>query len=132
MIVTFDAELWIWDARRGDSWTFVTLPQEPSEDIRHLTAGPRRGFGSVRVRATIGDTTWATSIFPESGGGAYVLFLDNNVTIVNGSPRWPTRTCLNSAGPGDVILTNRTANNIAGANRARSTMLPRISTARFA
>jgi len=73
VIVTFDAELWIWDARRGDSWTFVTLPTDASEDIRHLTAGPRRGFGSVRVRVTIGDTTWATSVFPESGGGAYVL-----------------------------------------------------------
>lgn len=73
MIVTFEAELWVWDARRGDTWTFVTLPPEPSEDIRHLTAGPRRGFGSVRVRVTIGDTTWATSIFPESGGGPYVL-----------------------------------------------------------
>jgi hypothetical protein len=73
VIVTFDAELWVWDARRDESWTFVTLPQEQSEDIRHLTAGPRRGFGSVRVRVTIGGTTWATSIFPGNGGGPYVL-----------------------------------------------------------
>jgi hypothetical protein len=73
VIVTFDAELWIWDARREDSWTFVTLPADQSEDIRHLTAGPRRGFGSVRVRVTIGTTTWLTSIFPDSGGGGYVL-----------------------------------------------------------
>jgi hypothetical protein len=73
VIVTFDAELWVWDARQADSWTFVTLPAEASEDIRDFTAGPRRGFGSVRVRVTIGGTTWATSIFPESGGGGYVL-----------------------------------------------------------
>ena len=72
MVVVFDAELWIWDARRGDSWTFVSLPAEASEDIREVTAGPRRGFGSVRVRATVGTTTWTTSIFPDAARG-YVL-----------------------------------------------------------
>lgn len=73
MVVVFDAELWIWDARRGDSWTFVSLPAEASEEIRDLTAGGRRGFGSVRVRVTVGDSTWTTSIFPDSARNAYVL-----------------------------------------------------------
>lgn len=71
-MVKFDAELWMWDARRDDTWTFVSLPMETSEEIRDLTAGARRGFGSLRVRVTIGGSTWATSIFPSSGG-AYVL-----------------------------------------------------------
>jgi hypothetical protein len=73
VIVVFDAELWIWDARRADSWTFVSLPVEASEEIRELTDGPRRGFGSVRVRVTLGASTWTTSIFPDSARGAYVL-----------------------------------------------------------
>ncbi|MBG0564263.1 DUF1905 domain-containing protein [Actinoplanes aureus] len=73
MKVEFKAELWIWDARRGDSWTFVSLPAADSDEIRDLTAGQPRGFGSVRVRATIGGSTWTTSIFPDSGRGAYVL-----------------------------------------------------------
>jgi hypothetical protein len=73
VIVEFDADLWIWDARRGESWTFVTLPVDASEEIRELTDGPRRGFGSVRVRAAIGGSTWTTSIFPDSGRNAYVL-----------------------------------------------------------
>jgi hypothetical protein len=72
VIVTFDAELWIWDARRAESWTFVSLPAEASEEIRELAEGPRRGFGSVRVRVTIGGSTWRTSIFPDSERG-YVL-----------------------------------------------------------
>ena len=71
--MTFEAELWLWDARRNDSWTFVTLPTDASEEIRELAVGPRRGFGSVRVRATVGGSTWATSIFPDSGRGSYVL-----------------------------------------------------------
>lgn len=73
MIVSFAAELWIWDARRHDSWTFVGLPVEASEEIRELTAGQARGFGSVRVRVTVGGSVWTTSIFPDSKRDAYVL-----------------------------------------------------------
>lgn len=74
MEFTFDAELWLWDARRADSWTFVSLPAEASDQIRDLVgAGPPRGFGSVRVRVTVGGTTWATSIFPDSARGTYSL-----------------------------------------------------------
>lgn len=65
MIVVFEAQLWEWDARRTDSWVFVSLPADASEDIRELAAEPRRGFGSVRVRVTIGATSWKTSIFPD-------------------------------------------------------------------
>ena len=73
MVVAFDAELWMWDARRADSWTFVSLPAEASEEIRDVAAGPRRGFGSLRVRVTVGDSMWTTSIFPDSVRGSYVL-----------------------------------------------------------
>jgi hypothetical protein len=73
MMVAFDAELWIWDARRADTWTFVSLPTEASEDIRELAGGSRRGFGSLRVRVTVGGSTWKTSIFPDSARGSYVL-----------------------------------------------------------
>jgi hypothetical protein len=73
MVVVFDGELWHWDARRADSWTFVSLPAEASEEIRDLAGGSRRGFGSLRVRVTVGGSTWTTSIFPASGNGGYVL-----------------------------------------------------------
>jgi Domain of unknown function (DUF1905) len=73
MVIAFEAELWIWDARRADTWTFVSLPADASEEIRDLTGGPRRAFGSLRVRATVGGSTWTTSIFPDSTRGGYVL-----------------------------------------------------------
>ena len=79
MVVVFDAELWRWDARRADSWIFVSLPAEASKEIRDLAAGPRRGFGSLRVRVTVGDSTWTTSIFPDSGRGGYVLPIKRTV-----------------------------------------------------
>jgi uncharacterized protein DUF1905 len=73
VVIVFDAELWIWEARRGDSWTFVSLPVDASEEIRDMSGGPRRGLGSLRVRVTIGGSTWTTSIFPDGGRGCYVL-----------------------------------------------------------
>ncbi|MGW4891974.1 DUF1905 domain-containing protein [Kitasatospora sp. NPDC004240] len=79
MPFTFDAELYLWEARRADSWTFVTVPAEVSEEIRDIPGGPPRGFGSRRVRVTIGGTTWLTSIFPDSGSGCYVLPLKRAV-----------------------------------------------------
>ena len=38
-----------------------------------MTAGIRAGFGSVRVAATVGTTSWRTSIFPDSKTGTYLL-----------------------------------------------------------
>ncbi len=73
VLVVFDAELWLWDARRSDSWTFVSLPTDASDEIRDVTGGSRRGFGSLRVRATLGGSIWQTSIFPGGAGGSYVL-----------------------------------------------------------
>jgi Domain of unknown function (DUF1905) len=77
--VAFDAELWLWDARRADAWTFVTLPAEESAEIGDLAGGVRRGFGSLRVRATIGSSTWTTSIFPGKAG--YVLPVKRPVRV---------------------------------------------------
>ncbi len=79
MIYLFDAELWLWDARQSDSWTFVSLPEEASAEIREIAGVMPRGFGSVRVTATIGSTTWKTSIFPDAKAGVYVLPLKKAV-----------------------------------------------------
>ncbi len=63
----FESELWLWSAKEGDSWVFVSVPEDVSDEIRDL-AGPPRGFGSVRVEVTVGATTWRTSVFPQKVG----------------------------------------------------------------
>ncbi|MBG6053748.1 hypothetical protein IWX81_000138 [Salinibacterium sp. CAN_S4] len=75
--VHFSSEVWRWQARRDD-WFFVTLPAEFAEPIRDA---PResRGFRSVRVRATIGDTSWETSIFPAERSKGYSLPVKKSV-----------------------------------------------------
>ena len=59
----FEAELWEHEGQ--GAWCFVTVPPEPSEDIRLSGAMPA-GFGSYRVEATVGATVWRTSVFPAS------------------------------------------------------------------
>ena len=73
----FTAVLWL---HAGDAaWHFVTLPDDVSDDIEARTSDVRRGFGSARVRVTVGDTTWSTSVFPDSKRGAYVLPVKKDV-----------------------------------------------------
>jgi hypothetical protein len=71
IIVT--APIWLWSEGKG-SWHFLTVPADQAIEIRlaSTAAGPRRGFGSVRVAATINGVTWRTSIFPQKSGG-YIL-----------------------------------------------------------
>ncbi len=73
MTYEFDAAIWVWEARRTETWTFVTLPAEASDEIADVADRYARGFGSLRVDVTIGGTTWRTSIFPDGGRGGYVL-----------------------------------------------------------
>jgi hypothetical protein len=83
VIYLFEAPVWVWDARKTDTWTFVSLPAEASAEIREFAGSVPRGFGSVKVAATIGSTTWRTSIFP-SKDGVYVLPLKKAVRSAEG------------------------------------------------
>ncbi len=62
----------LWQVPDG-TWHFVTLPFDVTDEIDEMTAGTRRGFGSVRVEATVGGTTWRTSVFPDSKHRSFVL-----------------------------------------------------------
>lgn len=75
---TFAGPVWIW---RGNgtgpppkaAWYFITIDGEVAAAIRAATRGSNGGFGSVRITATIGATSWQTSLFPSKGSGGYLL-----------------------------------------------------------
>lgn len=71
MRLSFTAELWLWEGKA--SWHFVTVPKEDAEALQDEAAQAPKGFGSVKVQATIGTTTWSTSVFPDKASGSYVL-----------------------------------------------------------
>ncbi|HEX6928719.1 MAG TPA: DUF1905 domain-containing protein [Gammaproteobacteria bacterium] len=66
----FDAR--VWEATGKAAWSFVTLPTETAQDIRHFI-GPRRGWGSIRVEVTVGNSRWKTSIFPDTKRNSCLL-----------------------------------------------------------
>ena len=68
----FAAELWAWKAR-AQTWAFVTLPEDIADEVEERHSGLRRGFGAVKVRVTVGSTTWDTSMFPSQDQGSYIL-----------------------------------------------------------
>ena len=77
---TLKAPLWLWTTDKAPaSWHFITIDGEVAEAIREtaimrrLEGGPKRGFGSIKVNATIGHTKWATSIFPAKDVGGWLL-----------------------------------------------------------
>ncbi len=71
-MITVTAPLWLWTGGQG-SWHFLTIPEDQAVEIRaHSFGSSRRGFGSVRVEATINGVSWRTSAFPQKSGG-YIL-----------------------------------------------------------
>jgi hypothetical protein len=71
-VITVTAPIWLWSEGKS-RWHFLTIPADEAVEIRaHGFETERRGFGSVRVEATINDVTWRTSVFPQKDGG-YIL-----------------------------------------------------------
>ena len=67
----FSAKLWRSSA--GAGWFFLTLPEAHTMPIKTRALGQMKSFGSLRVTAKIGKTTWDTSIFFDTKAGAFVL-----------------------------------------------------------
>ncbi len=73
--ITHTAALWRWAGSSGaGTWHFVTIDGAAGEALsatalmRRLE-GLSRGFGSLKVVAQIGDSTFKTSVFPSKEQG---------------------------------------------------------------
>lgn len=69
--LAFTAELWEHPGEGG--WHFVTMPTHLAEELRERTAHVARGFGSLRVRVTVGASSWETSLFPSAADRSFLL-----------------------------------------------------------
>ena len=70
-MITVSAPLQLWTGASG-TWHFIEVRRELSDEVRAYALMERRGFGSVRVTASIADVSWQTSLFPTKDGG-YLL-----------------------------------------------------------
>ncbi|WP_067566767.1 DUF1905 domain-containing protein [Nocardia acidivorans] len=78
----FTGELWVWEGPA--SWYFTSLPEEVADEIEQEHGHRAAGFGSVRVRVTVGGSKWATSLFPNRKAGTYMLPMKKPVRVAEG------------------------------------------------
>jgi len=65
MIIEFEGEIFYW---RGPApFLFVAIPEEPSLDLKTISAMVTYGWGVIPVHVRIGKTEWKTSLFPKDG-----------------------------------------------------------------
>ena len=65
MIIDFEGEIIYW---RGPApYLFVAVPEEPSRNLKAISARVSYGWGVIPVHARIGETEWKTSLFPKNG-----------------------------------------------------------------
>lgn len=74
-VYKFTARVWKWPGDMG--WHFVTLPKKLSIEVRSV--GKRYGAGFVKVKVTLGKSTWVTALFPHKESGSYLLSIKQNV-----------------------------------------------------
>ncbi len=73
----FKTKVWKWP---GDGpWHFVTLDKKMSAEIRE-----KYGKGMIRIKTTIGKTTWENVLFPHKLSEGYILAVKKAVRNAEG------------------------------------------------
>lgn len=74
--LTVRGPVWLWQGENGQpakaAWYLLTIDGETAQAIR-ANAVNAAAWGSVYVEATIGGTTWRTSLFPSKTVGGWLL-----------------------------------------------------------
>ena len=63
----------VWKYNGPSAWHFITLPRGLSREIKRFAFGEASPWGSIRITATVGRTSWKTSVFPDEKTGAFLL-----------------------------------------------------------
>ena len=88
--ITHTGPLWRWTTPSAPAaWHFVTIDSAAGEALsatalmRRLE-GMSRGFGSLKVRVTIGESTFKTSVFPSKEQKGWLLPVKASVRKAEG------------------------------------------------
>jgi hypothetical protein len=71
----FSGEIWFW--RGPPPFHFVTVPEEESMDIEAISGEVSYGWGCIPVTVRVGETRFATSLFPKDG--SYIVPIKSSV-----------------------------------------------------
>lgn len=61
------------------AWRFLGLPVREAKEIKEAHKSQAKAWGSLPVKVTIKNTTWKTSLFPDTKSGTYLLPLKAEV-----------------------------------------------------
>ncbi|MFM6963924.1 MAG: DUF1905 domain-containing protein [Micrococcales bacterium] len=75
----FRGKVYRWPA--NPAFFLVEVPKKYFKEISEVGEVNRRGWGSVRVHALIGRTSFTTSIFPDAAIQTYALPLKKSVRV---------------------------------------------------
>lgn len=73
----FDASVWLYPGKSG--WYFISVPKDISADIHEKFADRKRGWGSIPINVKIGNSSWKTSIFPDSKSACFLLPIKSEI-----------------------------------------------------
>lgn len=88
--VRFSAPLIHWELGDFAGLGYVLLPPDAADAIEgyelmwRLELGKRRGFGSVKVNVSLGDSRWSTSAFPLKDKAGWFLPIKKAVQRAEG------------------------------------------------
>lgn len=77
---TVTGKVGLWPSSKpGGGWHHLIVKGRTATEIRYAALGRTGGFGSIKVRATIGQTEWQTSLFPHRDSGGFIILLKAEV-----------------------------------------------------
>ncbi|HEY1124657.1 MAG TPA: DUF1905 domain-containing protein [Sphingobium sp.] len=87
-LIEQETRLWRWQSAEGPAaWYFLTISGDAADAIQvaamtgqWLDKG-KGGFGSAKVTATIGETSWRTSVFPQRENVGWLLPVKKAVRV---------------------------------------------------
>jgi len=63
------------------AWHYVPLPKALSARLARGETTKKKGWGYVRLTATLGKTSWRTALWPKAKEGVYLLVVNKDVRM---------------------------------------------------
>ncbi|HYF13371.1 MAG TPA: DUF1905 domain-containing protein [Candidatus Paceibacterota bacterium] len=63
-------------------WYFVQADKEISDELRRSAHTKKVGWGYIKVKAKVGETSWETTLFPTKNNGPYLIAIKTDVRKV--------------------------------------------------
>ncbi len=71
------SQIWIWPGDAG--WHFISLDKKLSKKIKEKYINKKYGGGFIKIKATIGSSSWLTALFPYTSQEIYLISVKKKI-----------------------------------------------------